>query len=160
MQEVFEKIINEIRSFVELHRNDDRVEWTGLDWLLKEDDVIKIIKTVAEEYNNISSDEYINRQQAIDAVVQSYSYESDRMTALQELPVVNIPKNNGWIPVEEDKPVLYTKVLITYKTCEGEKVCEGRYNGTYWYDCDTKTKLKAIAWQPLPPKYQPRGETE
>ena len=68
--------------------------------------------------------------------------------------------NNDWIPIEEDKPVLYTKVLITYKTCEGEKVCEGRYNGTYWYDSDTKTKLKAIAWQPLPIKYQPKGEKE
>lgn len=51
MQEVFEKIVNEIQSFIELHRNDDRVEWTGLDWLVKEDDVIKIIKTVAEEHN-------------------------------------------------------------------------------------------------------------
>ena len=118
MKEVFKKIANEIRSFIELHRNDDRVEWTGLDWLLKKDDVIKIIETVAEEYNN------------------------------------------GWIPVEEDKPVLYTKVLITYKTCEGEKVCEGRYNGTYWYDSDTRTKLKAIAWQPLPSKYQPKGDWE
>lgn len=68
--------------------------------------------------------------------------------------------NNGWIPVEERLPVLYTKILITYMTCEGEKVCEGRYNGTYWYDCDTRTMLNAIAWQPLPEPYQPKGDKE
>lgn len=36
--------------------------------------------------------EYIKRQDAIDTVAKSYPYESDRMTALQELPVRNIKK--------------------------------------------------------------------
>lgn len=32
--------------------------------------------------------ELIKRQDAINAVMQNYCYESDRMTALQELPVI------------------------------------------------------------------------
>lgn len=34
--------------------------------------------------------EYIKRQDAIDVVGKQYRYESDRMTALQELPVIQI----------------------------------------------------------------------
>lgn len=33
--------------------------------------------------------ELIKRQDAIDAVAKQYSYESDRLTALQEVPVIN-----------------------------------------------------------------------
>ena len=33
--------------------------------------------------------ELIKRQDAINAVMQNYCYESDRLTALQELPVSN-----------------------------------------------------------------------
>lgn len=36
--------------------------------------------------------ELIKRQDAIDAVMQNYCYESDRMTALQELPVTTEEK--------------------------------------------------------------------
>lgn len=35
--------------------------------------------------------EYIKRQDAIDVLGQVYRYESDRMTALQELPTINLP---------------------------------------------------------------------
>ena len=36
--------------------------------------------------------EFIQRQDAINAVMQNYCYESDRMTALQELPVTTAEK--------------------------------------------------------------------
>lgn len=35
-------------------------------------------------------EKYIKRSDAIKAVGQQYRYESDRMTALQEVPVINI----------------------------------------------------------------------
>lgn len=37
--------------------------------------------------------EYIKRQDAIDAVGKAYRYESDRMTALQEVPVADVREN-------------------------------------------------------------------
>ena len=36
--------------------------------------------------------ELIKRQDAINAVMQNYCYDSDRMTALQELPVITDEK--------------------------------------------------------------------
>lgn len=40
--------------------------------------------------------EYINRQDAINAVEQLYRYESDRMTALQEIPSIQIKEEYMW----------------------------------------------------------------
>lgn len=37
--------------------------------------------------------ELIKRQDAINAVMQNYCYESDRLTALQELPVITDEKS-------------------------------------------------------------------
>lgn len=37
--------------------------------------------------------ELIKRQDAINAVMKNYCYESDRMKALQELPVITEEKN-------------------------------------------------------------------
>lgn len=37
------------------------------------------------------SEYYIKRQDAINAVMQNYCYESDRLTVLQELPAIDIP---------------------------------------------------------------------
>lgn len=34
--------------------------------------------------------EWIKRQDAIDTVAQAYQYESDRITALQELPSIDV----------------------------------------------------------------------
>lgn len=38
--------------------------------------------------------EYISRQDAIDVVAKAYHYESDRLTALQELPTVAIAEES------------------------------------------------------------------
>lgn len=62
--------------------------------------------------------EYIKRQDAIDAVARSYPYESDRMTALQEVPVIEV----------EDKRLELLRV-----TCEpkylGENIAIGCRDG-------------------------------
>lgn len=39
--------------------------------------------------------EYIKRQEAIGVMAQSYPYESDRMTALQELPVIELDEETS-----------------------------------------------------------------
>lgn len=39
-------VIEEVHNFVEAHRNDDDISWTGLDWLLKEDDIVAMINNI------------------------------------------------------------------------------------------------------------------
>ena len=46
--------------------------------------------------------ESIKRQDAIDVVGQVYRYESDRMTALQELPTVDLPYDEELDIIQSD----------------------------------------------------------
>lgn len=64
--------------------------------------------------------ELISRQAAIDVVAKQYNYESDRMTALQRLPVFDEDsgKTGMSIPVEEVVDMLKAMQIETAK-CNG-----------------------------------------
>lgn len=57
--------------------------------------------------------ELIKRQDAINAVAQLYKYESDRMTALQEVPVITETeiRNNA---IDEFAKRLKNKLVVKY----------------------------------------------
>ena len=52
-----------------------------------------ILEIIRKHMNDGKGKEYISRQDAIDVIMQTYRYESDRMTALQELPIIRM--NDG-----------------------------------------------------------------
>ena len=74
---------------------------------------------------------------------------------------INIPTDDGWIPVEERLPGEGQKVLVWYEYCR-----YGEYNRmlkTYgigwqfdghWGGDVSGTKARCIAWQPLPEPYR------
>lgn len=72
---------------------DNRVsDYTGED---EEEALLSMYKEVDKCQNKVEVEEMselIKRQDAINAVMQNYCYESDRMTALQELPVITDEK--------------------------------------------------------------------
>lgn len=123
---------------------------------------IQLIKEIFQKHmNDLSVKEYISRQEAINVVMQGYRYESDRMTALQELPIfymndgkdTNVPTNDGWILTEERLPEDGESVLCT----------NGEYVYLVEYDADLDAGFgdtdEIIAWQPLPEPYRPeKGE--
>lgn len=92
--------------------------------------------------------EYIDRMDAIKTVAQLYRYESDRMTALQELPTIEV----GWIPVSERLPGDNIKVIVTFENKD-----RGRFTGEAWLQEGRwiyKRRFdesKVVAWQ-LPPE--------
>lgn len=111
--------------------------------------------------------EYIDRMDAIKTVAQLYRYESDRMTALQELPTIEV----GWIPVSERLPEEHDSIFAKYKGTDKWQIgmfekCSDDVNVTVEYEDGTKktktlhtvdgcwkvdfaVKFKVIAWQPL-----------
>lgn len=44
-------VVKAIHDFVEKHRNDNEIQWTGLDWMLKEDSVVEIINNLPAAYD-------------------------------------------------------------------------------------------------------------
>lgn len=68
--------------------------------------------------------------------------------------------NNGWIPVSERLPENISTVIIQVK--EIEKPTFGWYGNKRWRLAEEEfvefKDFTVVAWQPLPPKYQPKGE--
>lgn len=70
--------------------------------------------------------ELINRQDAIHAVMQNYCYESDRMTALQEIPVTTEEE------IRTDAVINYSAaVLAEIVECAGQEDALN-YEGDRW----------------------------
>ena len=68
--------------------------------------------------------------------------------------------HNDWIPCSERLPDYGERVLlqdfgenITLEKCERKKKVKGFTDGNWWSSANNY-----LAWQPLPEKYQPKGE--
>lgn len=92
-------------------------------------------------------DELVKRQDVIDVVAKSYRYESDRMTALQELPTVDMA-TESWILCSERLPENERDVEITY-------TIQRYLTGEIWYltarafyeDGTLNTEDSAYSWE-------------
>lgn len=93
---VWKKVVTTLRAediYDMSEKFDNRVsDYTGED---EEEALLSMYKEVDKCQNKVEVEkmsELIKRQDAINAVMQNYCYESDRMTALQELPVITDEK--------------------------------------------------------------------
>ncbi len=80
---------------------------------------------------------------------------------MDEAKDINVPSNDGWIPVEKKLPEEGQKVLVWY-----EYFRYGEYNRMFktygigwqfdghWSGDVSGTKARCIAWQPLPERYK------
>lgn len=83
------------------------------------------------------------------------------IAGLDEAKDINVPSNDGWIPVEKKLPEEGQKVLVWY-----EYFRYGEYNRMFktygigwqfdghWSGDVSGTKARCIAWQPLPERYK------
>lgn len=93
---VWKKVVTTLRAediYDMSEKFDNRVsDYTGED---EEEALLSMYKEVDKCQNKVEVEkmsELIKRQDAINAVMQNYCYESDRMTAVQELPVITDEK--------------------------------------------------------------------
>ena len=100
-------------------------------------------------------DDLIRRQDAIDIVAKEYQYESDRITALQKIPAVELPT---WIPCSERLPEKSETYIVT-GMWKGEpreiwmcKLLVLESFGAGW--CNDARKPVIDAWMPLPEPYK------
>ena len=122
-------------------------------------DVFDEIKELAEEYKdiNIITDflQYVRDN--------ADNYDADNGWDLSDLIDLSIKfcdaeeYNNGWIPCDKEVPEVNLRVLLSLKNGD---VWLGSYDG-YKYDLiglGYVTMNSVLAWQPLPHKYEPKGE--
>lgn len=93
-------LIGAIHNFVEAHRNDDDISWTGLDWLLKEDDVVAMVNNIPAAYDVDKVVEWLKgleqfRLDLADSMseIQKHGHERRHYVCLED--VVKILKGGG-----------------------------------------------------------------
>ena len=159
MQEVFEKIIERLEnasfwtdsSFDEDgYCNDDSEEAVYLH------EAIEIVKQEAEKYEECYKD--CRDCEAYD----KEKFHCPKFCEVIKETVKEIEENhNGWIPCSERLPENISTVILQVE--EIEKPTFGFYGNMNGWRLTEKdfVELKdftVIAWQPLPPEYQPKGE--
>ena len=67
---------------------------------------------------------------------------------------IDVPANDGWIPVEEKLPEDDSMVLVTCRTKKGVLSVNRAYcDGAFWHGCGSMSGV--TAWMPLPEPYRP-----
>ena len=137
MQEVFEKIIDELEEY----RDENLVEHDS-----------EMANHCKQDCNDVSDCTLCVWDKAIEIVKQ----EAEKF-----VPDTNVG-NNGWIPCSEKLPELRQDVLVTVKYTgfmgmHGYWIQTGHMEAEndWWGNC---AGGEVIAWQPLPEPYQPKGE--
>lgn len=121
----------------------------------------------AERNKNFESVKYF--QSLMFATERAESIIGDIIRShMDEAKDINVPNNNGWIPVEERLPDGLNKELydINLVTLEDGEVCIGVYRDDkkeWWTrkkEGETLYTIKhnVIAWQPLPEPYKPNKD--
>lgn len=118
------------------------------------DDLIEIVKQEAEKYEECYKDcgdcEAYNKEK----------HHCPKFCKVIKETVKEIEENhNGWIPTSERLPDSSCDVIITTRSLVNGV---GSYFGenqrwVQWYS-GGGIAVDVIAWQPLPPEYQPKGE--
>lgn len=152
---MLEKILEEIEENIEkIKENAHTVSYMA--GVYKAKDMVKDI--IYKHMNDAKGKEYISRQEAINAVAKSYRYESDRITALQNIPIIRID-NDGWIPCDERLPDTEHSVLM----CDANGCRDvGWWTGKRWVTGFSHADIARdiIAWRPLPEPYRPKKGEE
>ena len=136
MNKAFEKILERLdakkqyfQKFYEADGKTEEDECINKVTQLAFDDAKNIVQEVAEEYNN------------------------GWIPCSERLPV-----GKEWEIIDEDGDTLYKHVLCqTYDS--GVPIVVGFYQTDNWFTADTYDTIEVIAWQPLPPSFEPKNHS-
>ena len=148
MNKVFDKIIEKLEEekmsyFLTIaNTGDEKLDYSYEQVGNALDKAIEIVKKEAEKYSTKNCSECSRRK------FYQIGYEEGK-------------KYSGWIPCSSGKlPNVGERVLlqdfggnITLEKCEKKKMIKGFTDGNWWASANNY-----LAWQPLPEKYQPKGE--
>lgn len=118
-------------------------------------EVMRIVNQLAEEYK----DKYVMRE-----TLNQYMWERDiAVSQLRDLGY-GFGEKVGWIPCSERLPELNEELfsddlLVSFKDSNDFKIAFYDGNKNKWYLRSSVPYIgEVLAWQTLPPAYQPKGE--
>lgn len=121
---------------------------------------MNVLENILGEIEELKRNQDSKNQDFVTGYISALSTVEGVIAGLDEAKDINVPSNDGWIPVEkklpevpEENPIFDNKPLELYLVDIGaEYPIRAFWNGSDF--TDGWTILKAIAWQPLPEPYK------
>lgn len=122
---------------------------------------MNVLEKILEEIEELKRNQDSKNQDFVTGYISALSTVEGVIAGLDEAKDINVPSNDGWIPVEKKLPEEGQKVLVWY-----EYFRYGEYNRMFktygigwqfdghWSGDVSGTKARCIAWQPLPKAYR------
>ena len=122
---------------------------------------MNVLEKILEEIEELKRNQDSKNQDFVTGYISALSTVEGVIAGLDEAKDINVPSNDGWIPVEKKLPEEGQKVLVWY-----EYFRYGEYNRMFktygigwqfdghWSGDMSGTKARCIAWQPLPERYK------
>ena len=122
---------------------------------------MNVLEKILEEIEELKRNQDSKNQDFVTGYISALSTVEGVIAGLDEAKDINVPSNDGWIPVEKKLPEEGQKVLVWY-----EYFRYGEYNRMFktygigwqfdghWSGDVSGTKARCIAWQPLPEAYR------
>lgn len=127
---------------------------------------MNVLEKILGEIEELKRNQDSKNQDFVTGYISALSTVEGVIAGLDEAKDINVPSNDGWIPVEERLPekreeLLYDMQLVTLGNGE---VCLGVYRNqeNEWWtrrqegEKSYTTAHKVVAWQPLPEPYKPK----
>lgn len=122
---------------------------------------MNVLEKILGEIEELKRNQDSKNQDFVTGYISALSTVEGVIAGLDEAKDINVPSNDGWIPVEKKLPEEGQKVLVWY-----EYFRYGEYNRMFktygigwqfdghWSGDVSGTKARCITWQPLPERYK------
>lgn len=118
---------------------------------------MSVLEKILEEIEELKRNQDSKNQDFVTGYISALSTVEGVIAGLDEAKDINVPSNDGWIPVEEKLPEEKTEVLCCFESGTVQSLWQNWKNdglGDYFDDDLMPTKI--IAWRPLPEPYRPK----
>lgn len=116
---------------------------------------MNVLEKILEEIEELKRNQDSKNQDFVTGYISALSTVEGVIAGLDEAKDINVPSNDGWIPVEDGLPEEKMEVLCCFENGTVQSLWQNWKNdGLGDYFDDDLIPTEVIAWQPLPEPYK------
>lgn len=122
---------------------------------------MNVLEKILGEIEELKRNQDSKNQDFVTGYISALSTVEGVIAGLDEAKDINVPSNDGWIPVEKKLPEEKMEVLCCFENGTVQSLWQNWKNdGLGDYFDDDLIPTEVIAWQPLPEPYKPKEKVK
>lgn len=122
---------------------------------------MNVLEKILGEIEELKRNQDSKNQDFVTGYISALSTVEGVIAGLDEAKDINVPSNDGWIPVEKKLPEEKMEVLCCFENGTVQSLWQNWKNDGFGdYFDDDLIPTEVIAWQPLPEPYKPKEKVK